>query len=75
MHRGKPNPHFVTIEYVPGQNVSYSNKKTHVFPALNVSTNFATIGYDAHINTKIDCTSNDTPLYYSTRNKFPSYGM
>ena len=27
-----------------------------LFPALNVSSNFATIDYDAHINTKIDYT-------------------
>ena len=29
-----------------------------MFPALNVSNNFATIYYDAHINTKIDYTIN-----------------
>ena len=29
-----------------------------MFPALNVSNNFATIDYDAHINTKIDYTIN-----------------
>ena len=34
-----------------------SNNK-FVFPALNVSNNFATIDYDAHINTKIDYTIN-----------------
>ena len=34
-----------------------SNKK-FIFPALNVSNNFATIDYDAHINTKIDYTIN-----------------
>ena len=35
-----------------------SNNK-FVFPALNVSNNFATIDYDAHINTKIDYTINN----------------
>ena len=25
-----------------------------LFPALNISNNFATLDYDAHINTKID---------------------
>ena len=29
-----------------------------MFPALNVSNNFATIDYDAHIHTKIDYTRN-----------------
>ena len=29
-----------------------------MFPALNVSSNFTTIGYDAHSKTKIDYTMN-----------------
>ena len=37
--------------------VDNSNIKL-VFCALNVSNNFATINYDAHINTKIDYTIN-----------------
>ena len=32
--------------------------KKILFPALNVSINFATIDYDAHINTTIDFTIN-----------------
>ena len=36
-----------------------STTQHYVFPALNVSNNFATIDYDAHINTKIDYTIND----------------
>ena len=32
-----------------------SNQK-YIFPALNVSNNFATLDYEAHINTKIDFT-------------------
>ena len=34
-----------------------SNQK-YIFPALNVSNNFATLDYDVHINTKIDFTIN-----------------
>ena len=34
-----------------------SNQK-YSFPALNVSNNFATLDYEAHINTKIDFTKN-----------------
>ena len=30
----------------------------YIFPALNVSNNFATLDYNAHINTKIDFTTN-----------------
>ena len=35
-----------------------SNQK-YKFPALNVLNNFATLDYDAHINTKIDFTINN----------------
>ena len=29
-----------------------------IFPALKVSTSFVTVDYDAHINTKVDYTTN-----------------
>ena len=45
--------HFMK-EYISGKIVLDSTTKHYVFPALNVSNNFATIDYDAHINTKID---------------------
>ena len=47
MHTGQPNTHSMIDEYISGKLVF-----------LNVSNNFATIDYDAHINTKIDHTIN-----------------
>ena len=38
------------------------NKKYSLLIALKVSNTFATIDYDAHINTKIDYTINDVIL-------------
>ena len=44
-----------------------------MFPALIVSNNFATIDYDAQINTKIDYNMKPgLSLYDSTRPKHPS---
>ena len=43
-------------EYISGKIVLDTSNNKFVFPALNVSNNFATIEYDAHINTKIDYT-------------------
>ena len=58
MHTGQPNAQYMINEYISGKFVTnYSNNK-FVFPALNVSNNFATIDYDGHINTKIDYTLN-----------------
>ena len=54
MHTRKPNPHIIFDEYVSGKTVLGNSNNKFVFPALNVSNNFATIDYDAHINTKID---------------------
>ena len=45
-------------EYFSGKIVLDTSNNKFVFPALNVSNNFATIDYDAHINTKIDYTIN-----------------
>ena len=58
MHTGLPNPHSVINEYISGKLVLDPHKKQNVFPALNLSNNFATIDFDAHINTKIDYTIN-----------------
>ena len=41
---------------VSGKKVLDKSNNNFVFPALNVSNNFATIDYDAHINTKINYT-------------------
>ena len=58
MHTGQPNPHSMIDEYISGKIVLDTSNNKFVFPALNVSNNFATIDYDAHINTKIDYTIN-----------------
>ena len=54
MHTGQPNPHSIIDEYISGKIVLDTSNNKFIFPALNVSNNFATIDYDAHINTKID---------------------
>ena len=58
MHTGQPNPHSMIDEYISGKIVLDTSNNKFIFPALNVSNNFATIDYDAHINTKIDYTIN-----------------
>ena len=58
MHTGQPNPHSMIDEYMSGKIVLDNSNNKFVFPALNVSNNFATIDYDARINTKIDYTIN-----------------
>ena len=45
-------------EYISGRLVLDNSNNKFIFPALNVSNNFATIDYNAHINTKIDYTMN-----------------
>ena len=56
VHTGQPNPRSIMAEYISGKIVLDSTTKHYVFPALNVSNNFATIDYDANNNTKIDYT-------------------
>ena len=58
MHTGQPNPQSIINEYISGKIVLDDSKNKFIFPALNVSNNFATIDYDAHINTIIDYTIN-----------------
>ena len=58
MHAGQRNPVSIMNEDITGKIVSDSTTKHYVIPALNVSNNFATIDYDAHINTKIGYTNN-----------------
>ena len=58
MHLGQPNPTSILNEYISGKIVLNNSNNKHIFPALNVSINFATIDYDAHINNKIDYTNN-----------------
>ena len=52
MPTGQPNPHSMVDEYISGKIVLDTSNNKFIFPALNVSNNFATIDYDAHINTK-----------------------
>ena len=58
MHRGQPNPQSMINEYLSGKIVLNTSNNKNMFPALNVSNNFASIDYDAHINTKVDYTIN-----------------
>ena len=58
MHTGHPNPHSVINEYISMKFVLDPHSNKCVFPALNLSNNFATIVYGAQINTKIDYTIN-----------------
>ena len=54
MNTGQPRPHSRIDQRISGQ-IQYDNtNKNNIFPALNISNNFATLDYDAHINTKID---------------------
>ena len=58
MHTGQPNPHSMIDKYISRKIVLDTSTNKFVFPALNVSNNFATIDYDAHLNTKIEYTVN-----------------
>ena len=58
MHTGQPNPQSMINEYISGKLALDNSNTKFIFPALNFSNNFATINYDAHINTKTDSTIN-----------------
>ena len=58
MHTGQPNPQPINNDYISDKIVLDNSNNKFIFPALNVSNNFATIDYDAHIYTKIDYTIN-----------------
>ena len=58
LHTGQPNPTSIINEYISGKNILNNSNNRYIFPALNVSNNFATIDLDAHINTKIEYTIN-----------------
>ena len=58
MHRGQPSPQSMMKEYISGKIVLDNSINKYIFPALNVSNNFATKDYDAHIKTKIEYTIN-----------------
>ena len=65
MQTGKPNPlqlpqdeqyNQLTTQLISGKLIHTKDKL--LFPALNSSNNFATIDYEAHINTKLDYSIN-----------------
>ena len=58
MNTGLPKPHSIIDQTISG-NIKYDDSnKRYILPALNISNNFATLDYDAHIITKIDFTIN-----------------
>ena len=57
MHIGQPNSQPIINEYISGKIVLNDSNK-FIIPALNISNKFATIDYEAPINTKIDYTIN-----------------
>ena len=59
MNNGQPKPHSIIYQKISGKIQFDTSNKKYIFPALNVSNNFATLDYDAHINTKIVFTIND----------------
>ena len=58
MNTGQPKQHSIIDQNISGQIQFDNSNKKFIFPALNISNNFATKDYDAHINTKIDSTIN-----------------
>ena len=58
MINGHPRPHSIIDQNISGRIRFDTSNQKYIFPALNVSDNFATLDYDAHINTKIDFTIN-----------------
>ena len=54
MHTGQPNQQSMINESISEKIVLDNSNTKFIFPALIVSNNFATIDYDAHINTKND---------------------
>ena len=51
IHTGQPNPQSMINKYIFGKIVLDNSNSKFIFPALIVSNYFATIDYDAHINT------------------------
>ena len=49
MHTGQPNLSSMLHEHISGKIVLNNSNNRYIFAALNVSDNFATIDYDAHI--------------------------
>ena len=58
MNNGQPTPHSIIDQKISGKIQFDTSNQKHLLPALNVSNNFATLDYDAQINTKFDFTIN-----------------
>ena len=58
MNSGQPRPHSIIDQKISGKLQFDTSSLKYIVPALNVSNNFATLDYDAQINTKIDFTIN-----------------
>ena len=56
MNTGQPKPHSLINQNISGKIQFDNSNQKYIFPALNISNNFATIDYDAQKNTKIDFT-------------------
>ena len=53
MNNGQPRPHSKLDKKISGMIQFDTSNQKYILPALNVSNNFATLDYDAHINTKL----------------------
>ena len=53
MNSGQPRPHSIIDQNISGRIQFDTSNQNYIFPALNVSNNFAILDYDAHINTKL----------------------
>ena len=58
MNNGQPRPHSIIDQKISGRIHFDTSKQKYIFPALYVLNTFATLDYDAHINTKIVFTIN-----------------
>ena len=58
MNTEKPKPHSIIDQNISGKIQFDNSNQKYTFPAINISNNFATIDYDAHINTQFDLTVN-----------------
>ena len=49
MNNGQPRQHSIIDQKISGTIQFDTSNQKNIFPALNVSNNFATLDYDAHI--------------------------
>ena len=48
MNTGLPKPHSIIDQTISGNIKHDASNKRYIFPALNISNNFATLDYDCH---------------------------